>query len=128
MWKTELVENYIEEFKKLVNAHETKEDKEHREKIESICNEIFNKKITYRKVICENCYSDVATSLSYSTEDKKWRVCCNCTSEFENYYVLLQDFFNEYEFWIKHLSEKTNFDPKEFKDCLVGNFSDAKRK
>lgn len=62
-----------------------------------------------KEPMCEVCGAEPATSFSYFKKDQSWKLCGDCTSETEAYYVPFKDFFDnpgETVDWLAHLSEK----------------------
>ena len=65
---------------------------------------------------CEVCQEKPALSFSFFFEninqgqDGTWKLCCDCTSQTEDYYVLFDNFFSGEAGWMAHLREKTWMD------------------
>lgn len=81
---------------------------------------------TYR--ICEKCGQKPALSLSYFGDrgagkpNGKWMLCCGCTSDTEDYYIILERISQsagEVFRWIKHLKEKPWMDWADFTDAIA---------
>jgi len=78
------------------------------------------------KPICEVCGLHEATSISYFRrnnfcEIEGWKLACGCTSETENYYIYLDDYFKSEESkrnWIEHLTEKRWFNLSNFMQAV----------
>jgi hypothetical protein len=82
---------------------------------------------------CEACGREPASSFSwfadrdrwYAPRSGAWRFTGDCTSESEQYYVLLRnnghgflDSVEKHNNWIEHLRDKRWFDPADFRAAL----------
>ena len=61
---------------------------------------------------CEVCREKPATSFSFffqdinQGQDGTWKLCCDCTSQTEDYYIEFDNFFSGEAGWLVHLREK----------------------
>ena len=74
---------------------------------------------------CEICKKERATSFSYfdlpDREIKGWKYCCQCTNEYEEYYIQFSRFFGddtEMVDWLGHMHEKTWMNWSDFMDMM----------
>jgi hypothetical protein len=78
---------------------------------------------------CEVCRRESAASFSwfadrarwYAPASGVWRVTGLCTTETENYWILVTDFLRAPERWRSHLREKRWFDETDF-DAMLGRY------
>ena len=78
---------------------------------------------------CEVCWEKPAVSFSFffrnlnQGRDGTWRLCCDCTCEMEDYYILFDDFFSKEAVWVAHLGGKTWMDWDDW-NRMMGRFHD----
>lgn len=77
-------------------------------------------------VLCENCGLNPAISFSWFKKENKWKFCCQCTADTEDYYIPFKDCSSWHEWvdWLAHMSEKGWFDAKDFCE-MIHRFRDA---
>lgn len=82
--------------------------------------------------ICEVCGSKKATSFSFvisnpESFEGEWKYVCDCTTESEDYYIPIENFFSRGPAtvdWLAHMGEKPWMDWKNFMDMMY-RFHDA---
>jgi len=78
------------------------------------------------KPICEACGQNEAISFSFFPFDSdsskgEWKFVCECTSETEDYYIPIKDFFANPPAavgWMAHMNEKTWMDWSDFMNMM----------
>jgi hypothetical protein len=75
--------------------------------------------------MCEVCGKERATSFSSISQDASritdWKFCGKCTSNTEDYYILIEEFFDSPGStvdWLAHMHEKTGMDWGSFMDMM----------
>ena len=74
---------------------------------------------------CEVCQKEHATSFSSMNTEAgritEWRFCGPCTSNYEDYYILIDDFFDSPAStvdWLAHMHEKEGMDWQSFMEMM----------
>lgn len=79
---------------------------------------------------CEVCNQKAATTFAFlETEPPEgdWKFCCECTTDEESYYILIEKFFSRPAVavdWLAHMHEKSWMDWKNFMN-MIHRFRDA---
>ena len=75
-------------------------------------NQALREPSRFKSPTCEVCREKPAVSFSFffrdlnRGQDGAWKLCCDCTSETEDYYIGIDDFFSKEAVWLAHLGEK----------------------
>ena len=72
--------------------------------------------------VCEVCREKPSVSFSFFfrniNRDGTWKLCCDCTSQTEGYYIEFDNFFSGEAGWLEHLREKRWMDWDDWRSTM----------